>query len=157
MNMLMENPDTVEQILLLLEHYAGRELRMRNLLAALLKHGTETGNARAIADLAFQAKYVSKLIDTLKRQEETSEHSAHLSKELSAGIEHFHSLITEFVSDAPMTSKLLFEQELLHVSEASLQRLVAFASDLSILKNLEMDFLQFESSKETHVADNPDR
>jgi hypothetical protein len=152
----MENPDTVEQILSFLEDYAGHELGTRRLLASLFNYISATGDIRTIDDLTFHAKYVTGLVSSLNRQPELSQHTSHLGNEISTAIKQFRSMVANFVCSLPTETKTLFHKELLDMSGPSFQRLVAFAADLTVLKNLELDFAQFEASKETHVTDDPD-
>jgi hypothetical protein len=150
----MMNPDTVEQILQLLETYAGRALKTRDTLALILQHTIDTGRMHDLGGLAFHAAYVSRLIVSLKRLLTDADHREHLEKELSAGLEHFHEMLAAFISDLPPEKRAAIDETFLSVSEASLQRLCDLAGDLMQLKNLERDFTEFESTKGHDVADN---
>jgi hypothetical protein len=149
----MSIPDTVESILQLLESYTERPVRERELLAIILRHAAATEKMEELGQLAFHAKYVTNLLDRLGKQPVPPEHTEHLEQELSAGLEQFHSMIGSFVADLPPDEKTTLDRDLLALSDTALQRILHVAADLSSLKSLEREFVDFESSAEAHVPD----
>ncbi|MBL0177301.1 MAG: hypothetical protein IPP94_18995 [Ignavibacteria bacterium] len=130
--------EAIETLLDILDAFSANTLRDGEALARLLEHGQAPGKSSAVAALAFQGKYLTRVLDTIRKQPTGGEHLAKLEEEYARGLQEFRALLSHFVSDAPDALSAFVGLRYLPVSEEALRQLVDLTHDLGWLKEWEL-------------------
>ncbi|MBN1448611.1 MAG: hypothetical protein JXA28_11825 [Bacteroidetes bacterium] len=138
----MEVSSQVRDIIDLLSTYTGGRLHDTTMLGRFLQHANDRGAPDSIGDLAFAAKYLTRLQVTMRRQTSGTELYAKLEQEFSRSVHEFHAMVTAFIEDANAEFRVSVQRNHLAVTQEALERLMQLAEDLTWLKNWELEMTQ---------------
>jgi len=138
----MEVSPQVRDIIDVLSTYTRSRLHDAGMLGRFLQHASDRDAPESIGDLAFKAKYLTRLQGTMRAQTAETELYAKLEEEFSRSIHEFHALVTAFVADADTEFRSMVERHHLAVTPEALRHLVQLAEDLTWLKNWELEMTQ---------------
>lgn len=128
----------VEQLIDSLEQDGKGSLNHRDMLVLLLDRASE-GMAQLFLDACFHAKFVVRTQEVMRRIGKDGEGFDKLSAEFQAGVERTSDLLRAMVKDATGPVKGRLTAHFLDLSPEALQRLLELCSDLSRIKNWEVD------------------
>ncbi len=129
---------TIPDILDLLSHFSGGRLRDAAALGRFLEEAEPSEKAAEIGELAFHGRYLTRLLDTMKKQTAQSEHFPGLEAEFTRAVNNYQELIRVFAAGCSDGFFQFCEQHYFAVSEAALQHLLALAYDFAWLKEWEV-------------------
>ena len=134
----MTNMSTVNDVIEMISRFSGGRLRDTQALARFLLHAESVSRPAAIGDLAFQGKYLTRLLDTLRKNPPGSEHYDGLEHEFSRALNDFQDHIRDFSSGGDRTFLVFVEAHYLSVTESALKHVLMLAYDFGWLKEWEL-------------------
>lgn len=141
----MEISSQVRDIIEVLSTYAGGRLHDPVMLGRFLQHATDRNAPETVGDLAFTAKYLTRLQVTMRRQTAETELYTKLEQEFSRSVHEFHAKVTAYVEDAEPDFRETVQRHYLAVTQEALRHLMQLAEDLTWLKNWELEMTQAEA------------
>ena len=132
----------VREIITVLNTYADGALRESETLGRMLQHAADSGKHEALGELAFSAKFLTRVRGTAARQGADTELQGKLEEELSHAVHTFHAQVKAFVSGGDDAFARDIETGFLAIEEGALRRLVDLAGDFTWLKNWELEMTQ---------------
>ena len=134
----MKHSEQIESFIRDLQIYANRELNFPGDVAFLLECAGR-GLQQLFDDAIFQAKFVVKTQDIMKRIGPAGDGFDKLSAEFGAGFEKTTTLLKTLVKDAPEEEKARFVSDFLTLNDESFSRLMKLFGDMSWVKNWQVD------------------
>lgn len=144
----MDVSPQVSDIIELLSKYAGGRLHDQVMLGRILQHAADRDTPQAVGDLAFKAKFLTRLQMTLRSQTPETELYGKLEQEFSRAVHEFHAMVKEFTTDADEEFRTMVERHHLAVTQQALRHLMQLAEDLTWLKNWELEMTQPEGGSD---------
>ena len=140
--MSMNISPQVRAIAELLSTYARNGLHDARMMERFLQQAEDRGTPAVLGELAFHAKFLTRVEATIRQQTPESELYAKLEQEFSNAVHEFHGRVKDFIEDAEPGFRSLVEKQYLTVSEQSLRNLMQLAQDFTCLKNWELEMTQ---------------
>ncbi|MBI3004898.1 MAG: hypothetical protein HYY49_05715 [Ignavibacteriales bacterium] len=134
----MKEPRNIETFIHDLEVYANRKLNFPEDVAWLLECAGG-GMQQVFADVIFQAKFVIKTQEIMKRIGPAGDGFDKLSAEFGASFEKTTTLLKTLVKEAPEEKKTQFVSQFLTLNDESFAQLMKLFADLSWVKNWQID------------------
>ena len=122
-----------------LESFAGRKLSYPEDIGRLVDVAREASDRRTLEETAFQAKFVSRTYDLMKRIGAGAEGFDKLQAELTNSIRMTAKLLGSLASKLPESARVDFEQQFLATGESELENLMQLMRDLAWIKNWMLD------------------
>ncbi len=132
----------VNAIAELLATYSQGALDDVRMIERFLQHAHDSSRHAELGDLAFHAKFLTRVQSTIRRQAPGTDLYDKLEKEFSTAVHEFHGRVGEFVENAEPDFRTMVDQHYLAVNEQSLRNLMRLANDFTWLKNWELEMTQ---------------
>ncbi|MBI5464868.1 MAG: hypothetical protein HY966_07960 [Ignavibacteriales bacterium] len=130
---------TTEEFLDTLERHAGRKLEFRADIAELIQWTGESMKSQLLDEAVFQAKFLVKTQEVMRRIGSGAVGFDKLSAEFAASLEKTLELLRTLVKDAPSEWHGGFEKRFLTMNQESVSDVLKLCSDLSAIKNWQLD------------------
>jgi hypothetical protein len=128
-----------EHLLENVERFAGRTLRRRTDVQAIVHLAATQGQGQMFEDIIFLAKFLWNSFNVMQRIGTSSDGYPKLAAEFRDSIEKFSTLIKTVIKEGPEETKTAFRQRYFSQTQESIQNLIQLASDLSWVKNYAID------------------
>jgi len=131
-----------ESTLLLLQQidaFSGRKLGRSNDLGVLIEIAAGHNRGKALAELSFVAKFLSKTHGILQRIGPEGEGFGRLSEEFTRNLERARIVFAEMLAHCPDDERMVLHARYLALTAAALQEMLALLYDLSWYKNWLID------------------
>jgi hypothetical protein len=116
-----------------------RMLANKDDLGTLLELGSTEPASFLLAQLAFEAKFISKTSGIMKRIGKDGEGYDRVLQEFTLSLERGRSLLLRMIEYAPVPTQEEFRQRYLAMTPDGLQHLLSLCADLTRYKNWQID------------------
>jgi hypothetical protein len=132
-------PPEIEAYLDAVERSAGKKFRLRSDIAALM-HAADAGRIPAdFAEVTFLSKFLVNAAHVLRRTGLKPEETANLSSEFAENVQQVTALVRRILAAAGPAERGELEEKFLAPTQAGLAALLDLATELSWIKNYELD------------------
>ena len=146
----MEISKEVQALTALVGQFSGRGLKDEQHFQMLLQFASERGRNSLVGDLAFKAKYLRRLFETLGKLARDDAHFPKLQQEFMSAVHEMRNLLTEFLTDAPLEFQAAMSDRYLQFTETGFANLLRLADDFMWLKNWQLAYLESGDEQPDH-------
>jgi hypothetical protein len=146
-------PD-IEDFIAQLEIYANQKLNFPEEVGTLLQIAMQSGRTGKLEELCFQAKFLVKINEIMKRIGPGADGFEKLSSEFQSGVQNARDIINMLVQQAPVETATTFTDSFINMQNDSFHRFINLLVDLSWIKNWQIDGNALPYEKKTTSAQN---